>query len=135
MAYGLCEVFILSRIGEEIAFIVNLKSFESAVCLFIGFDEKYKNFSPGKILMAECIKETLDAGTPLYDFLYGDGEYKRFWANRTKLIQRCVSWRGWKAWVLGLILYRLHGILSRSEMARNALSKIRRIKMHLIGWK
>ncbi len=129
---GLCEVFILSRNGKDIAFILNLKSSGPVACLFIGFDEAYKFFSPGKILMAEGIRETLDRGAAIYDFLYGDGEYKRFWANRTKLIKRCVSWKGVGGWLIAFALHRLHGMLARSDLARKVLSRIRRLRVRFI---
>lgn len=121
------EIFLLSLDEEDVAFVMNFCSGKDNYCEFIGFDEKYKNLSPGKVLMADCVRQILDRGDVVLDFLFGDGDYKKFWGNRTRRILRSVTYKGFQGWLLSWFPHRLHGSLSQYNMLRHLLGRIRRL--------
>jgi CelD/BcsL family acetyltransferase involved in cellulose biosynthesis len=126
---GMAESFILSLDGGDIAFVMNLcTNSSSKYCEYIGFDEKYQQLSPGKVLVSTCIESMLNNGVTIYDFLFGDGDYKRFWGNRTKRVLRITSYKGLRGWVLSWYPHRLHGMLVKHERLRDVVGKFRRIK-------
>jgi len=129
------EVFFLSSNHEDIGFILNLRSPGCTHCAYIGFDEKFSALSPGKVLMGHCIQRLLDRGEKVYDFGFGEGEYKRFWANRTKYVLRGVCYRGLRGWILSWIPHRLHGVLSKSAVLRSLLNRARKTRREFRRWR
>jgi CelD/BcsL family acetyltransferase involved in cellulose biosynthesis len=128
---GMAEVFLL-RLGErDIAFILNYCWRESSYCISIGFDETLEHLSPGKILMNACVQTILERGVNIYDFFFGDAEYKRFWANRTTLVFRSVYYRGFRSYLLSWFPHRLHGRLKKYEKLRALNSLLNRWKKRL----
>jgi len=132
---GMAEVFILTLSELDVAFILNFCSARCAHCISIAFDETFLSLSPGKVLMSICIKTLLDRGINAYDFLFGDGEYKRFWANRTILVFRSVCYRGLRSWVLSWIPHRLSGKLARYDLLRDFLGKARSVRKKFLAKK
>jgi CelD/BcsL family acetyltransferase involved in cellulose biosynthesis len=120
---NLSEVFILSKGSKDIAYILNYYDKTNSYCISIGFDEEYESLSPGKVLMANCIRYILDRGIKDYDFLLGDGEYKRFWGNRTKIILCSICFKGFGGWILSWYPYRIHGFLREYKFAKNVFAK------------
>jgi CelD/BcsL family acetyltransferase involved in cellulose biosynthesis len=125
------EIFLYEQNGEDIAYIFNLYSGNTCYCFFIGFIETKKHLSPGKSLMMDNLQKVLDRGITVYDFLYGEGEYKRFWANRIKFACRSVCYKGFRGWVLSWIPHRLHGSLAKYDQLRHIVSLVRRYQMKL----
>jgi CelD/BcsL family acetyltransferase involved in cellulose biosynthesis len=125
---GMAEVFIMTLDGLDVAFILNFCCARSSHCMAIAFDEALESLSLGKVLMNICVQTLLDQGVTTYDFLFGDGEYKRFWANRTMLIFRSVFYRGLRGWLLSWLPHRLHGKLKKYDALRVLLAKGRRLR-------
>lgn len=122
------EMFFLSIEGKDSAYVLNFKSKGKNYCMFIGFDEEYVELSPGKALMSACLEKVLNRGDNVYDFLYGDGEYKRFWSNRTRRIMRVVIYKGIGGWTASWIPYRLHGKLAKYRVLKTLVGKARRTR-------
>jgi CelD/BcsL family acetyltransferase involved in cellulose biosynthesis len=127
------EIFIYAQNSEDIAYILNFYSGNTCYCYYIGFDEKKADLSPGKMLMMDNLQKVLDRGITVYDFLYGEGEYKRFWANRTKYVCRAVCYKGWRSWLASWFPHRLHGTFSKYDKLRTLVGKLRKAKMKYIG--
>jgi CelD/BcsL family acetyltransferase involved in cellulose biosynthesis len=128
------EIFIYTQNGEDIAYILNLYSGNTCYCFFVGFSETRADLSPGKQLMMDNLQKVLDRGTTVYDFLYGDGEYKRFWANRTKYIYRAVSYKGYQGWLTSWFPHRLHGQFAKYDKLRKLVGKLKKAKIRYIGY-
>jgi CelD/BcsL family acetyltransferase involved in cellulose biosynthesis len=126
------EIFIYTQNCDDIAFILNLYSSNICYCFFIAFIETKANLSPGKMLMMDNLNQVLDRGNIAYDFLFGDAEYKRFWANRTTLLFRSTCHKGFAGWILSWFPHRLHGNLSKFDKLRKIAKKIRSIRIKKI---
>jgi CelD/BcsL family acetyltransferase involved in cellulose biosynthesis len=122
------EIFLYEQNGEDIAYVLNFYSGNICYCLFLGFSEPKASLSPGKMLMMDNLQKVLDRGITVYDFLYGEGEYKRFWANRTKYVCRAVCYRGYCASIASWLPHRLHGTFAKYKTLKIILDKIRRFK-------
>ncbi|MGP8153996.1 MAG: GNAT family N-acetyltransferase [Smithella sp.] len=122
------EIFLYEQNGEDIAYILNFYSGNICYCLFLGFSETKAHLSPGQMLMLENLQKVLDSGITVYDFLYGEAEYKRFWANRTKYVCRAVCYRGYCASIASWLPHRLHGTFSKYQTLKIILVKMRRFK-------
>lgn len=122
------EIFLYEQNSEDIAYVLNLYSGNICYCFFIGFSETKAHLSPGKMLMMDNLQKVLERGITVYDFLYGEGEYKRFWANRTKYVCRAVSYKGYCATVASWLPHRLHGTFAKCQTLKILLVKIRRFK-------
>ena len=51
-----------------------------------GFLDEAEDWSPGMVLFAHGIREAINTRLKEYDFLKGDEEYKRHWANNSRAI-------------------------------------------------
>lgn len=126
------EAFVLYVNEVGAAYVLNYCSHKSNYSIFTGFDEDYVHLSPGKYLQSECLKTTLNRGDSAFDFLFGDGDHKRFWSNRTRFVFRAVCYHGFMGWILSYFPHRIHGILSKYEFLRNMLRKTRQIRRALV---
>jgi CelD/BcsL family acetyltransferase involved in cellulose biosynthesis len=53
-----------------------------------GFDERYRKYSLGLVLMALTIRAAIDEGVIEFDLLYGVESYKRLWTGDTRPLGR-----------------------------------------------
>ena len=112
------EIYLLRQDDVDLAYILNYKNANKAYAIMTGFDERFSKGSPGKYLWTRVIEDIMDRKDVEYDFMFGDGEYKRFWCNRTRHILRSVCWKGSGAWFVAWFPYRLHGIVTSNAMLR-----------------
>jgi CelD/BcsL family acetyltransferase involved in cellulose biosynthesis len=75
------RLFSLSVNGTPIAFQLNAVDGRRVEFLIGAFDEQWARYSPGHILMLECIRWSFERGLD-YDFRIGDEPYKSIWARR-----------------------------------------------------
>lgn len=122
------EIFLYEQNNEDIAYVLNLCSGHTCYCFFIGFSETKAQLSPGKMLMMDNLQKVMDRGTVVYDFLYGEGEYKRYWANRTKYICRATCYKGFRGWLLSWFPHRLHGTFAKYQKLKIILNWVRKNK-------
>ncbi|MCG6538302.1 MAG: GNAT family N-acetyltransferase, partial [Syntrophales bacterium LBB04] len=125
---GFAEVFLMTGADRDIAFILNLRAGNLCYCSVIAFEESLSHFSVGKVLMNICVETLLNQSITSYDFLFGDGEYKQFWSNRTRMVFRSTFYRGFRSWLASWIPYRLHGKLAEFDTFRELLTKIRKFR-------
>jgi CelD/BcsL family acetyltransferase involved in cellulose biosynthesis len=120
------EIFIYTQNGEDISFLLNLYSSNICYGLFTGFVENKAHLSPGKMLMMDNLNQVFDRGNIVYDFLFGDAEYKRFWANRTTLLFRSTCHKGFAGLILSWFPHRMHGYFAKFNTLRNIVKKARK---------
>jgi CelD/BcsL family acetyltransferase involved in cellulose biosynthesis len=58
-----------------------------------GFDPYWSNFSVGSVLLQIIIEKAFNKNLEEFDFLKGDEEYKKTWANRERKQYRIVVYR------------------------------------------
>ena len=73
---GYFEMLFLKFSGDRVAFDYCLKYKGIYSMVKIGYDEKYKDYSPGMILRKHVLREFFEKGYEKYDFLGGSDEYK-----------------------------------------------------------
>jgi CelD/BcsL family acetyltransferase involved in cellulose biosynthesis len=99
------RLFSLRMNGTPIAFQLNAVDVRRVEFLIGAFDEQWARYSPGQILMLECIRWSFERGLD-YDFRIGDEAYKSTWARRHTPTFDCkvaLSCRGTAAvWLLRL---------------------------------
>ncbi len=59
-----------------------------------GFDPAYAQFGPGRLITAYSIKDAIEDGNTVYDFLKGEYEHKETWTKEKKETQFLVAYRG-----------------------------------------
>ncbi|MHB8637423.1 MAG: GNAT family N-acetyltransferase [Fimbriimonadaceae bacterium] len=98
-----------------------------AVYYYIGgIDTAHQKHHPGKVLIAQAIRDAIDEGLQEFDFLGGSEAYKDDWANAERQVYRLVIGRG----VLGWIAVRGFGPIDGWLRAR----KGRREAAKAIAW-
>src|SRR5208283_414446 len=64
-----------------------------------GIDTAHQKHHPGKVLIAQAIKDAIEAGLGEFDFLGGGEAYKDDWANAERQVHRLVIGRGLVGWI------------------------------------
>jgi CelD/BcsL family acetyltransferase involved in cellulose biosynthesis len=108
-------------IAAQFRFVFN------GMCLFIktSYDEYYKKYSPGIILLSEMTKYIIDTdNVEVIDFGRGDENYKKSWANKKKKIKGMLIFNdNLKGNMLAIFFTRILPFYRKHE----ALIKIKRI--------
>lgn len=63
------------------------------------YNVKYKKYSPGLILMKECIQYAIDFGCAEFDFAAGNESYKGRFANRVRRNKNLVMYSNWSSFI------------------------------------
>jgi CelD/BcsL family acetyltransferase involved in cellulose biosynthesis len=113
------EAFILTIDDRDIAFVLNYCSQNVHYLMYTAFEETASNLNPGGNLDKYCFEYLCKKNNIIYDFMFGDGEYKRYWSNRTNIILRAVCYRGAISWIISFFPHRLHGKLSKYNTLKN----------------
>lgn len=129
----LADVYLMTHGGKDVAFVLNFHKDRENLCICVGFDEALAQLSPGKALMNSVVKTILDRGDHVLDFLFGDGEYKQFWASRSKFAMELVAWRGVMANVHSWFPARLRAWVKRFPKVKDMLKQLRRLPLRLLG--
>jgi CelD/BcsL family acetyltransferase involved in cellulose biosynthesis len=127
----LADVYLMTHGGKDMAFVLNFHKDRENLCSCVGFDEALAQLSPGKALMNSVVKTILDRGDHVLDFLFGDGEYKQFWASRSKFAMELVAWRGVAANVHSWFPARLRAWVKRFPKIKDKLKQLRRLPHRL----
>ena len=70
----------------------------------VVFSEKYKSFSPGKLLIHELIKWSRKNNISIFDFGIGEEIYKKYWSNDFMQIFKHIDYKGLKGLIIFYIL-------------------------------
>lgn len=111
--HGLAEVQILSVGGDDVAYGITLLSRSRVYYLNTAFDLEYESCSPGVVLLSGLMENAFSRGFSKFDFLQGDGWYKRLWGNSCRNVVRVVAYRGIGGWVCSWAPFRWHEWFTR----------------------
>lgn len=75
-ACGWLKLHFLKINGEYAATYLNLDYHKRALVYNSGLRQKFMEYSPGIVLLAENIREAIEQGYELFDFLRGNEDYK-----------------------------------------------------------
>lgn len=78
----------------------------------------------GTHLVNWIIKDCFLKGLQAIDFIYGDAEYKRFWANKCNSVNRIVIGHGLLGYFATVIFYTIW-LISRIEWLRSFYKKLK----------
>lgn len=113
------EVFIMTIDDRDVAFVLNYCKGNTHYLMYTAFEETTSKLNPGGNLDKYCFEILSKNGAMLYDFMFGDGDYKRYWSNRTNIVLRAVCYNGLISWIISFFPHRLHGKLSKYNTLKN----------------
>ncbi len=129
---GLGQVWLMTINGEDAAFVYSFVAHGRLHYFWPAFKLKYESqLSIGKILLMHVIRDACEDGIQLFDFLYGDADYKRFWATDCHEVFRVAAGRGFAGHLGVMFCYgflRLKEIKLLHTFYRQIKMKLRRFK-------
>lgn len=81
---GSLALYFLRVDGKPVAFHYGLAYGSTYYLLKPGYDEDFKECSPGQLLMDEVVQSCIDGGLAGFDFLGPDMPWKRDWADQSR---------------------------------------------------
>jgi CelD/BcsL family acetyltransferase involved in cellulose biosynthesis/GNAT superfamily N-acetyltransferase len=91
---GRVRAWIMQIDGHDAAFVLATAHSRTLIYEWTAFRLEYERFSIGRILTSLVIRDTCDRGFEVLDFLHGDADYKRYWANESHTVSRVALGRG-----------------------------------------
>ena len=90
---GWLQLAFMEVNGEKAATMLNFDYRDSIQVYNSGYDpQKYRQLSPGIVLLSYCIQWAIELGRSKFDFLRGDEEYKyRFGAQPTEIYRLLIE--------------------------------------------
>ena len=129
---GFGQVWLMTIDGEDAAFVYSFVAHGQHHYFWPAFKLKYKSsLSIGQMLLMHVIRDACENGIQLFDFIYGDAEYKRFWATDCYKVFRVVAGRGFMGHLIVMFCY----VFFRLEQIEWLRSFYRRIRMRLRRFK
>lgn len=103
---GFGQVWLMTIDGEDAAFVYSFVAHGQHHYFWPAFKLKYKSsLSIGQMLLMHVIRDACGDGIQLFDFIYGDAEYKRFWATDCYKVFRVVAGRGFMGHLIVMFCY------------------------------
>jgi len=135
-ADGFGQVWLMTIDGEDAAFVYSFVAHGQNHPFWTAFKLKYESqLSVGKFLLMQVIRDACEDGIQLFDFNYGDAEYKRFWATDCYKVYRAAAGRGFMGHLIVMFCYyllRLKQIKWLHSFYRRIKMKLRRIKQNTV---
>ena len=125
---GFGQVWLMTIDGEDAAFVYSFIAHGQHHYFWPAFKLKYESsLSIGQMLLMHVIRDACEDGIELFDFIYGDAEYKRFWATDCYEVFRVVAGRGF----MGRLIVMLYYVFFRLGQIKWLHSSYRRIRIRL----
>jgi CelD/BcsL family acetyltransferase involved in cellulose biosynthesis len=70
--------------GELIAFELNLEAQDAWFVLKGGYDERYRKYGPGTLIVEDIVRVAFERGLSSYEFLGSDDAYKLDWTSELR---------------------------------------------------
>jgi hypothetical protein len=81
-ALGAMRCYVLRHQGAPAAFALGVQWQDQYLFEETAFDTALAHLSPGRVLLFRMLQDLIETETPrVFDFGYGDGEYKQFFGN------------------------------------------------------
>jgi CelD/BcsL family acetyltransferase involved in cellulose biosynthesis len=129
---GFGQVWLMTIDGEDAAFVYSFVAHGQHHYFWPAFKLKYESsLSIGQMLLMHVIRDACEDGIQLFDFIYGDAEYKRFWATDCYKVFRVVAGRGFMGHLIVMFCYvffRLGQIKWLHSSYRRIRKRLRRFK-------
>jgi CelD/BcsL family acetyltransferase involved in cellulose biosynthesis len=129
---GFGQVWLMTIDGEDAAFVYSFVAHGQHHYFWPAFKLKYESsLSIGQMLLMHVIRDSCEDGIQLFDFIYGDAEYKRFWATDCYKVFRVVAGRGFMGHLIVMFCYvffRLGQIKWLHSSYRRIRKRLRRFK-------
>jgi len=111
---GLSHVWLMTINGEDAAFAYSFIAHGKLHYYWPAFKLKYdSSLSIGQMLLMHTIREACKENILSFDFVHGDAEYKRFWANECYSVYRMAAGRGFTGRLMAIcycILWRMSNV-------------------------
>ena len=92
---GFGRVWVMTIDGDDAAFAYSFVAHGQHHYYWPAFKLKYESsLSIGQMLLMHIIRDACQDGILLFDFVHGEGEYKRFWATDCHKVFRVMAGRG-----------------------------------------
>jgi len=109
--------------GKPIAFHYSLRNDRAIGLLKTEYDLAYQTYSPGHQIQKLVLESCYARGLSEFDFLGPDMEWKREWADRTRVHARLLLFRpGLRSRILAFLELDAKPALKRSRLIRRFLS-------------
>lgn len=103
---GFGRVWVVTIDGDDAAFAYSFVAHGQHHYFWPAFKLKYESsLSIGQMLLMHIIREACQDGILLFDFVHGEGEYKRFWATDCHKVFRVMAGRGLAGRLVALSYY------------------------------
>ncbi|MBI3813685.1 MAG: GNAT family N-acetyltransferase [Nitrospinae bacterium] len=110
-------VYILKLDGRDIAFQMCFDYNEKIWEYTTAYDRDYSKVSPGTMILNIVVKDTFDKKKREYDFLRGDEQYKRMWAeDKREMMQIGIVKKGIYPLLYFYINMKLRAILNKNPI-------------------
>jgi CelD/BcsL family acetyltransferase involved in cellulose biosynthesis len=93
-AAGWLRVHLLELDGVPVAGDLNCVFAGGIFLIKTGFDERYRQFSPGLVLRGDVLRAAVQEGSRFYDFLGGPDSYKLRWTTQLRPRVAIRAYRG-----------------------------------------
>jgi len=117
---GALALWMLRVDGRAIAFQYALAHRDRELLLKQGYDEAFRAFGPGQLLMEEVLRDGVQRGMVEFDLLGDDTPAKRTWTSQVRRHQWLFVFRGMR----GRLLHALK--FGAAPRARRLLARLRR---------
>ena len=135
-AGGFGQVWLMTIDGDDAAFVYSFVAHNKHHYFWPAFKLKYESqLSIGQMLLMRVIRDACEDGIHFLDFIYGDAEYKRFWATDCHEVFRVVAGRGFMGHLIVLFCgasFRLKEIKWLHTLYRRIRMRLRRIKQSTV---
>lgn len=106
--------------GHLVAASLGIRLGRVTTSYVVAHDDRFRDFSPGKLLLLRILEAAASRGDPAYDFSLGDMPYKAVWADRQREVIR-VYWGRWS---------RLRAARSRLWVEARSIGWLREAKVN-----
>lgn len=128
---GLGHVWLMTINGEDAAFAYAFIAHGKLHYYWPAFKLKYESsLSIGQMLLMHLIRDACEEKVVSFDFVHGDAEYKRFWANECYSVYRIAAGRGFAGRLMTLSYYVVW-LLGKTQWLRSFYDHVRRILRRL----
>lgn len=93
VAQGFCKegwlrLYVLYAGAKEAAALYCFQKDGEVIYYLGGFDPEFAVYCPSKLLIAHAIKDAIESGARVFDFLKGEEDYKRAWRAESRQTYR-----------------------------------------------